>query len=63
MAIILMRIPSLDRALGSVYAAARAPVRAFNKSFVEIYGAIRKPLSAATRIHLKTRNSPKETSQ
>ncbi len=61
MAIIIMRIPGFERALRSIDAAARAPARAFNESVVEICGAVGKSLSAASRIHLATRNSSKET--
>ena len=47
MAIITMRIPTLDRAFASAYAAAQAPVKAFNRSFVETYGAVvRVPVKA-----------------
>ncbi len=63
MAIIAMRIPRLDRQLRSIIAVAQAPVKAFNKSVAEICGAVGKPLSAATRIHLATRNPPKDTQQ
>ncbi len=61
MAIISMRIPRLDRALRSIITAAQAPVKAFNKSVAETCGAVGKPLSAATRIHLATGHSSKDT--
>ena len=61
MAKISMRIPRLDRAFRSIGAIVRAPIEAVRASVTEACGAVCKPLSAATRAHLATRNSPKET--
>ena len=61
MAIITTRIPALGRAFRSIGAIIRAPVEAVRASVAETCGAVGKSLSAATRVHLATRNSPKET--
>ena len=61
MAIISMRIPALDRTLRSISAVIRAPVEAVRVSVADTCGAVGKSLSVATRVHLATRNSSKET--
>ena len=61
MAKISMKIPALERAFRSISAIIRAPVEAVRVSVADTCGAVGKSLSVATRVHLATRNSSKET--
>ena len=55
-------VKAFNKSVVETYGAAiQAPIKAIGNPAVAICGAVGKSLSAATRIHLETRNSPKET--